>query len=167
MLSFLVSPLRSWVWQLVKTKIRARFPSVKPISTQSLATWLDQAPFPVLLDVRQAEEFAVSHLPGAQHTPNIESAIQTGLAPDQPIVAYCSVGYRSARLVQQLQQAGFSQVYNLEGSIFQWFNEGRRVVQNGETAERVHPYNSLWGMLLTPSRTTPTEAEVEPQQSCR
>ncbi|MBD0335367.1 MAG: rhodanese-like domain-containing protein [Cyanobacteria bacterium Co-bin13] len=149
----LIGPLRAWAWQRIKSKIRAQFPTVEPISTQMLATWLEQASKPTLLDVRRAEEFAVSHLSAAQHTPDLEAVRQAKLAPDQPIVAYCSVGYRSARLAQQLQQAGFTRVYNLEGSIFQWFNEGRQVVQNGQAVNQVHPYNRLWGMLLKPAES--------------
>jgi rhodanese-related sulfurtransferase len=64
------------------------------------------------------------------------------------MVVYCSIGYRSARLVEKLREGGFSEAKNLEGSIFQWANEGRPVVQNGEVVEEVHPYNKTWGLLL-------------------
>jgi rhodanese-related sulfurtransferase len=167
MFSFLTTPLRPWAWRWLKHKIRSQFPGVAPISTQALATWLQQERPPVLLDVRRAEEFAVSHLPQAQHVPTAEAALQATLTPDQPIVVYCSVGYRSARLAQQLQEAGFTQVYNLEGSIFQWVNEGRRVVQGDQTVEQVHPYNRLWGLLLKPSCAATTAAKAASQQSHR
>ncbi|MEF8866821.1 MAG: rhodanese-like domain-containing protein, partial [Salinibacter sp.] len=61
------------------------------------------------------------------------------------------VGYRSAGVVQALQRQGFSQVYNLEGSIFRWANEGRPVVRDGEQVSAVHPYDATWGRLLTDS----------------
>ena len=43
----------------------------------------------------------------------------------------------------------FAEVYNLEGSIFKWANEGRTMVdcQNKDTIY-CHPYNILWGGLL-------------------
>jgi hypothetical protein len=65
-------------------------------------------------------------------------------------VAYCSVGYRSARLVAQLRQAGYTQVYNLEGSIFRWANEGQSLVSQGQLVAVVHPFNPTWGLLLRP-----------------
>lgn len=152
----LTHPCRSLIWKYLKVKICKRFPTVKGISTQALASWLEQGnrPLPVLLDVRQADEFAISHLPHAQAASTIEAVLATGLSFDDPIVAYCSIGYRSARLAAQLQEAGFTQVYNLEGSIFQWFNEGRQVVANGKPVAQVHPYSKAWGLLLEPPLRT-------------
>jgi 3-mercaptopyruvate sulfurtransferase SseA len=83
------------------------------------------------------------------------------LASDTPIVVYCSVGYRSAGVVQALQAQGFSEVYNLKGSIFRWANEGRPVVRNGEPVSAVHPYDASWGQLLTDSlRASPSSERL-------
>lgn len=72
----------------------------------------------------------------------------TDIKPDRPIVVYCSVGYRSSILARKLQDKGFTNVYNLEGSIFKWANEGRPLVQGKVTVHKVHPYNAHWGHLL-------------------
>lgn len=45
------------------------------------------------------------------------------IKPDSHIVVYCSVSYRSSILARRLQDMGFTNVYNLEGSIFKWANE--------------------------------------------
>ncbi len=139
-------------WRLIKKSIRIQFPSVAEISTQSLAEWLtDQdRDKPLLLDTRASEEFAVSRLPGAITAPSLEDALKAlvNVAKDYPIVAYCSVGYRSAKLVEKLQSKGFVNVYNLEGSIFEWVNSGRPVYRDHEEVFVVHPYNSVWGRLL-------------------
>ena len=66
------------------------------------------------------------------------------------MVVYCSVGYRSSRLVARLQQAGCTNVFNLEGSIFQWANEDRRLERDGQPVKEVHPYNRTFGQLLRP-----------------
>ena len=63
-------------------------------------------------------------------------------------MVYCSVGYRSARIADRLQQAGCDRVYNLEGSIFKWANEKRPLYQSDRPTTIVHPYNPLWGQLL-------------------
>ena len=43
---------------------------------------------------------------------------------------------------------GCTKVYNLEGSIFKWANEGRPLVQGQTTAHKVHPHDTRWGNLL-------------------
>lgn len=136
--------LKLWIW--------SQFPTVRSLSTQELDRWLrdpDKTP-PILLDARTAPEFNVSHLKTAQRIdPN--SPNWAHLPKHFAIVVYCSIGYRSARLAKQLQQHGFTNVRNLEGSLFQWANEGRSMYQpNGEFAKFVHPYNAQWGRLLKP-----------------
>jgi rhodanese-related sulfurtransferase len=147
-------------WTLINAKIRSEFPDVKRITTAELAAWLDDAerPVPVLLDVRTRAEFEVSHLAHAEHVePNAPaSVIRHG--KDRPIVTYCSVGYRSGSFAKRLMDAGFTNVVNLEGSIFRWANEGRPVVRDGREVEKVHPYNRAWGLLLKKER----RADVAP-----
>lgn len=133
--------------------IRLRFPQVKPLATDELAAWLDQPAQtdrskPVLLDARTPEEYQISHLAAAQLAPCNLSELAAIAPPETPIVTYCSVGYRSAKLAQTLQQMGYQQVFNLEGSIFRWLNEGRSVYQNDRVVTKVHPYNRFWQWFL-------------------
>ena len=144
--------MRSIHWFLLKKSLQHRFPKVEWISTHELAAWLaDQSkPAPVLLDVRTSEEWNVSRLPGARHAEpkaSVES-VTAGISKETPVVTYCAVGYRSGELATRLRAAGFSNVRNLEGSIFQWANEHRPLVQGEQPVSRVHPYNALWGRLL-------------------
>lgn len=135
-------------WPTILAKVRSEFPQVRQMSTTELAA---QAPASVLLvDTRTADEFAVSHLRGAVRADTVEmlqSIIRLG-RPEQRVVLYCSVGYRSAKLADALRRAGQSNVWNLEGSIFTWANEGRPVVRDGAEVSEVHPYDSRWGTLL-------------------
>lgn len=137
-------------WSLVNTKIRADFPQVKRISTAELDRWLNDSslqPPPLLLDVRTREEFDVSHLRNAVRVePAAPSAI--GEPKERAIVTYCSVGYRSGSFAEALRRAGYVNVVNLEGSIFQWANEGRPIYRDGSQVQQVHPYNRTWGLLL-------------------
>ncbi|MCU0548357.1 MAG: rhodanese-like domain-containing protein [Leptolyngbya sp. Prado105] len=133
------------LFNLLKLWIRLQFPTVRSLSTEDLDRWLSdpsQKP-PTLLDARSPVEFAVSHLKSAQQEIR-------DLSQDEAIVVYCSIGYRSARVAQQLQQQGFTNVQNLEGSIFQWANEGRSLYRGQQLAHKVHPYNAQWGKLLQP-----------------
>lgn len=143
-------------WEEVNRMVREEFPAVRTITTDQLAQWLEDsnAAQPVLLDVRSPEEFEVSHLADARPASNMDQALRQlqGVPHDAPIVAYCSVGYRSADLAGQLEGLGYSNVFNLSGSIFQWANEGRPLVHDGERATKVHPYDQKWGRLLNPER---------------
>lgn len=139
---------------LVTELIRLEQPEVRWITGEELAHATQPL---VLLDVRRQDEFAVSHLAGARR---LEPG--TSIPPDvlllargTPIVAYCAVGRRSAALALALQAAGFTDVRNLEGSLFRWANEGRPMVNQGGATTKVHPYNVLWGLLLRPEHRGP------------
>ncbi len=139
-------------WPVVERMIRERFPEVPQVSTAELGEWL-QTPgkaLPLLLDARTSEEWAVSHLPGALLATSEDQALVELQSAEQnhPIVVYCSVGYRSAVLARQLIARGFTNVHNLEGSIFAWANEGRPVYQGEREVRQVHPYNKVWAQLL-------------------
>ena len=155
----------SLAFNIIKGLTTRKFPNVEWISTEEFAHWLADPlkPQPIILDARSEAEYAVSHLKQSKriepNDPNL--AIFTG-SKDKPIVVYCSVGYRSARIAERLQQAGFSVVYNLEGSIFQWANEGRPVFKDERPTMLVHPYDDLWGKLLKSEyRAQVTEVEKQ------
>lgn len=135
----------------LKPVIVARFPKVQWVDTETLAEWMEAAPSdePLLLDARAADEFAVSHLLGAQRVdPNHPGIATLELATDRKVVVYCSVGYRSGAIAEQLAAAGYEDVYNLEGGIFAWANEGRPVFRGNVQVAVVHPYDAVWGVLL-------------------
>ena len=146
---------RDIAWSGVQRAIEAQYPGVRHVTTDSLAAWLeaDSIALPLLLDARSPEEYAVSHLKGAvRFDPDpADTAALDSLPRDKPIVAYCSVGYRSSEVATKLQDAGFTNVMNLEGSIFRWANEGRPVYRGDEPVHEVHPYNAAWGRLLQES----------------
>lgn len=155
---------RSLAFRIIKRLISRKFPSIAWLTIKDLAQWLNDPTKPqlILLDARTQPEYELSHLPQAKridpYHPNLE-AIAASFSKDMPMVVYCSVGYRSARVAQKLEQAGFDRVYNLEGSIFQWANEGRSIYQNGYPAALVHPYDALWGKLLKPQHRAPLEQD--------
>jgi rhodanese-related sulfurtransferase len=138
----------------IKRLIHRQFPGVHSLSTKDLAMWLNwpEKTKPLLLDARTPREYAVSHLPDARLAPPDLSTLETweDVTDTTPIVTYCSVGYRSARLALRLQALGYRHVLNLEGSIFEWANQGHPVYQGTKVVRQVHPFNSTWGLLLDP-----------------
>lgn len=139
-------------WTRVLKDVRKTYPDVHQLSTDSLATWLaDKGQTqPMLIDVRELDEYAHSHIANAiQLDPDEpDFSVFREVDASTPIVLYCSVGFRSSRIADHLSKAGFTNVSNLEGSIFTWANEGRPIVQGDKPASTVHPYNRAWGKLL-------------------
>ncbi|MCY4659882.1 MAG: rhodanese-like domain-containing protein [Acidobacteria bacterium] len=121
------------------------------MTTARLAETLDAGRRPVvLLDVREAEEYSVSHLPAAHHAPSVDAALRIvrESPPDAVVVAYCSVGVRSSALAARLRKRGVAEVHNLQGSLFAWANEGRPVYRGPTRVAVVHPFDAHWGTLL-------------------
>lgn len=143
---------RGMAWAVAA--VRARFPDVLHLPASSLDRWLHEPARtpPQLVDARSADEFRVSHLAGAVRIDpesTAAAAIST-LDTARPVVVYCSAGYRGAALARRLQNAGRREVWNLEGGIFAWANSGYPLVQDGQPAQRVHPYLRVFSRFLKP-----------------
>lgn len=161
--------------------IRFKFSDVNHLNTDTLAEWVQNKSNDnndgaerkiVILDVREKEEFSISHLENAiRVSPTAKESDVLNLLKEQlstlehraftspnkttEIVCYCSVGYRSSVLAQMLRKIGELEtlppfnVYSLEGSIFKWANENRPLVNSeGQMTRFVHPYNFIFGQLL-------------------
>ncbi|HET9124105.1 MAG TPA: molybdopterin-synthase adenylyltransferase MoeB [Solirubrobacteraceae bacterium] len=82
----------------------------------------------VVLDVREAEEWATGHIPGARHVPKsfLESRIE-GAASDRDahIILYCQSGNRSAWAARTLiEDLGYTNVESMTGGITLWKDRG-------------------------------------------
>jgi rhodanese-related sulfurtransferase len=102
-------------------------------------------------DAREPREFNVSHLKGA-YPVGYDSFSVKQLPPldkNSRIVVYCSVGYRSEKVSEQLLAAGFTRVANLYGGIFEWVNQGFPVYNENGPTKQVHAFDKKWGVWLT------------------
>jgi rhodanese-related sulfurtransferase len=132
-------------WEEIEQLISKKYPTVAHIGVDELHAALARGERPLLIDARAPEEYAVSHLPGAH---NLTTTGEVRADKGTAIVVYCSVGVRSAILAKALQEAGFSHVRNLRGSIFAWAEKGYPLWRGDTRAEKVHPYDKKWGTLL-------------------
>lgn len=81
----------------------------------------DRGEAPVLLDVREPREWAISDLPGSIKIPLGTLPQSLGkLSASDEIVVYCRTGGRSGNAVQFLRQKGFDRAKNLAGGINRW-----------------------------------------------
>ncbi len=100
----------------------------------------------IFLDAREEEEYNVSHIPNAIHIgyKKFDEEAVVHLPKDSSLVVYCSVGYRSEKIGNRLEEMGFTNVRNLYGSIFEWVNNGYEVVDKSGPVRKVHTYNKKW-----------------------
>lgn len=111
--------------------------SVREVSTAEVASMLDGAKAPLLLDVREPGEVAQGHLPGAISVPRglLEAKADLAFPHREPrledrkqaVVVYCASGVRSLLAAATLQQMGFADVVSMSGGFVAWASEGRDV----------------------------------------
>jgi molybdopterin/thiamine biosynthesis adenylyltransferase/rhodanese-related sulfurtransferase len=105
-------------------QIKAEIDEVDAVETRDL---LEGAEPPLLVDVREDDEWAEGHLPGAVHVPrgHLESRIEQ-VAPERSrnVVLYCAAGNRSAFAAKTLEELGYEHVSSLSGGFTDWKRNG-------------------------------------------
>ena len=85
----------------------------------------------VTLDVRTPGEFNEGHIEGAQlidfQSGNFENEI-AALDKSKTYAVYCRSGNRSGQAVKVMREAGFNNLYNLNGGVIDWANAGLHLV---------------------------------------
>ena len=120
--------------------------TVPLLSVQELAKNKDKY---ILLDAREIAEYEVSHIENAVFVgyDNYKANRVSEIDKKQPILVYCSVGYRSERIGEKLQKMCFEEVYNLNGGIFEWLNQDKKVVDKQEQkTKKIHAFSKTWGI---------------------
>ena len=87
----------------------------------------------ITLDVRTPGEFAEGHIEGARlidfQSGNFENEI-AALDKNATYAVYCRSGNRSGQAVKVMQEAGFTNVFNMNGGVIDWTNAGLPLVGN-------------------------------------
>ena len=98
--------------------LEARGPDYKNITPRELKVRLDGGEDPVLLDVREPWEFALTRIEGSKLVPMAEILDRLPeLDPNAETIVVCHHGVRSAYVTQLLCRSGFREVLNLEGGL--------------------------------------------------
>lgn len=151
----------------IEARVERDFPRVASMLPQHAYQLIRERRDVLVLDVREADEFAVSHIPGAVRVdPGLSAAqFQARFGPalaGRTVIVYCSVGVRSSRLAERVENvtrtAGATGLYNLKGGIFAWHNFGLALSEGQDRTEFVHPYSRAWSRYLdfpNYSRMTP------------
>lgn len=81
-----------------------------------------------LIDVREEDEYADGHLPGAVNIPLSEFELRyREIRADKPIVLVCARGGRSAQAAEYLAYQGYSNLYNLDGGTLGYMQAGHPI----------------------------------------
>jgi rhodanese-related sulfurtransferase len=93
---------------------------MKEVTVQELKQKMDNNEDFQLIDVRETFEYETSNLNG-ENIPLGGILIEADkIATDKPVIVQCRSGKRSAAAVMQLEQLGFTNLYNLKGGILAW-----------------------------------------------
>ena len=107
----------------------------------------------ILLDSREEKEFKTSHLKNAICVGydffSLDSIQPELPSKDSKIVVYCSLGIRSEDVAEKLKKAGYTNVHNLYGGIFEWKNNDLEVLNSQEKpTDSIHTFNKAWSKWL-------------------
>ncbi|WP_345275816.1 rhodanese-like domain-containing protein [Litoribaculum gwangyangense] len=107
----------------------------------------------IFLDAREKKEFQVSHLKNAIYVGydsfNLDSVAKKLTNKNSKIVVYCSLGIRSEDIGEKLKKAGYKNVFNLYGGIFEYKNQNLSIYNSkGKTTDSIHAYSKTWGKWL-------------------
>ena len=101
------------------------------ISVHDLATWREEQPDLVVVDVREPFEWDEGHIAGALHLPMREAVTRRGEVPaDRPKAVLCAGGLRSSTVISALKRSGArGPWYNVSGGMTAWLKAGYAVVR--------------------------------------
>jgi|TARA_B110000438_G_scaffold28032_1_gene27013 molybdopterin/thiamine biosynthesis adenylyltransferase/rhodanese-related sulfurtransferase len=86
---------------------------------------------PIVLDIREPDEFEQGALDGVTHIPrgHLEAQVEQRIQDhDAEIIVYCAGGVRSAFAAQTLGELGYTDVVSMDGGFGKWKDEGRNWV---------------------------------------
>ena len=99
---------------------------VPEVGVEAVAARLGSEDAPVVLDVREPDETAEGHLPGAVLVPRarLEQRIERLVPREREIVVYCESGVRSLLAGRTLRELGYDRVSSMAGGFGRWSDLG-------------------------------------------
>jgi len=102
---------------------------IPPARASALIEEMGSNPGFIIVDVRRPDEFAGGHIPGAININSAEfSEHLQDLDPDGTYLICCQRGGRSAGVRELMREAGFGEVYEIEGGMSAWKAAGLPVI---------------------------------------
>ncbi|MFI1745283.1 rhodanese-like domain-containing protein [Thalassobellus sediminis] len=125
--------------------------SIPYISVDTLQTKIQDV---IILDAREFLEYKISHIKSAIHVGynnfNLKNITNQLNNKNIPLVVYCSLGIRSQDIAKKFKKAGYNNVENLYGGIFEWKNKNLKVYNYKEKeTDSIHAFSKAWSKWLT------------------
>lgn len=99
--------------------------TVPQITVYDLASWLEERPELVVIDVREPFEWLEGHIEGALHLPMREALDRRSeIPPDRPKAVLCAGALRSSTVISALKRQGIQGWYNVSGGMTAWLKAG-------------------------------------------
>ncbi|MBV9997537.1 MAG: sulfurtransferase [Verrucomicrobia bacterium] len=121
---------RSTAFSRLAEQARSRIKEISPMELSRAK------PAPVIIDVREADEYVKGYIAGAKHLSRgvLEQKV-VHVVPDlsTPVVVYCDRGDRAALVADNLLKMGYQKVRSLKGGLQNWLESGGIV----ETPNRI------------------------------
>ncbi|RNE92734.1 rhodanese-like domain-containing protein [Marichromatium sp. AB32] len=139
---------------------------VREVMPWDLAERLERAPAPLIVDVREPEEFAAMHLPGSINVPRgiLESACEWDYeetvpelveAREREVVVVCRSGNRSVLAAHALQVLGYRQVVSLRLGLRGWKDDDQPLVDAAGTEVAPEAADDYFTPRLRPDQINP------------
>ncbi|WP_406268603.1 rhodanese-like domain-containing protein [Nocardia sp. NBC_00881] len=120
-------------------------PHVPSVAVEDVPTDFDggvpasaDTPRPILLDVREDDEWQLGHAPGAIHIPMVDVPARLDeLEYDADLYVVCRQGGRSLQVVEYLTHIGFDAI-QVRGGMVAWQHAGRPLVAQGDQQAKIY-----------------------------
>lgn len=125
-----------------------RFPEIIHLSPEKAYELRQNSSNIVFVDVRNDEEWLMSHIPNAIHLPDlkrIQPAQESQMREAEAVIFYCAAGYRSAVVCENWQSLGHTNGLNLNGALFAWAHQGYPI-----SGDKVHPFSKFARWMVRP-----------------
>lgn len=114
-------PIKSGKQLIAEAKTR-----IREVSTRDVQQRLANGERMVLLDIREANEWNLGHIPNAVYLSRgvLETTIEERIPREATVVLYCASGNRSALAAVTLQEMGYDNVASMAGGFRDWVGTG-------------------------------------------
>lgn len=117
--------------------------TIRTVSLGEAADWI-AIHRPTIVDVREPEEYASAHLPGAISLPQSDLASRIDeLEKEQEILLVCAGGIRSVRAAHYLSWLEFPNVFSLEEGTNGWIASGYEIESDMAASLGNHVFNDI------------------------
>lgn len=114
-------PIKSGQQMIAEAKTK-----ITEVTTRDVQQRLANGEKIVLLDIREANEWNLGHIPNAMYLSRgvLETSIEARVPRDATLVLYCASGNRSALAAVTLQEMGYDNVASMAGGFRDWVGTG-------------------------------------------